>query len=82
MKQGIYKIFNFLWVILLKLILFLDIESLQSLLKQLEVRVGTLENNKAAPAKSEKKETPKKNKDDDDDDVDLFGSESEVSIII
>lgn len=69
------------YILCFKFISFLDIESLQSLLKQLEVRVGTLENKKSAPTKSEKKETPKKN-DNDDDDVDLFGSESEVSIII
>lgn len=62
--------------------MFLDIEQLQSLLKQLEIRVTSLENKKVtpSPAKPEKKETPQKN-DEDEDDVDLFGSESEVNII-
>lgn len=58
--------------------LFSDIEQLQNLLGKLEIRVATLESKKvASPEKIEKKETPKK---EDDDDVDLFGSESEVSI--
>lgn len=61
--------------------LFKDIEQLQNLLGKLEIRVATLESKKVAPspAKPEKKETPKK-EEEDDDDVDLFGSESEVSI--
>lgn len=55
----------------------------------MEVRVGTLESKKqetpAKPvqqAKPVQKAAPKKNDDDDDDDVDLFGSESEVNIIL
>lgn len=60
---------------------FLDIEQLQSLLKNLEVRVSTLETNKVAVcAKPEQKTTPK-TEEADDDDVDLFGSESEVNIL-
>lgn len=49
-------------------------------MKKLEVRVSTLESKKTepTPVKPQKKEAPK----DDDDDVDLFGSESEVSIYI
>lgn len=60
--------------------LFKDIEQLQNLLGKLEIRVAELESKKVAPspAKPEKKETPKK--EEEDDDVDLFGSESEVSI--
>lgn len=51
-------------------------------MKQLEIRVTSLETKKAtpSPAKPEQKETPKKNEEEDDD-VDLFGSESEVNII-
>jgi hypothetical protein len=59
------------------LFLFEDIEQLQNLLGKLEIRVATLESKKVTPEKIEIKETPKK---EDDDDVDLFGSESEVSI--
>lgn len=54
--------------------LFSDINKLQSLLKQLEVRVATLETQKTAVASSIKPEQ----KNIEDDDVDLFGSESEV----
>lgn len=51
-------------------------------MKQLEVRVSTLETKKTipTPSKPEKKEVPKKDEEEDDD-VDLFGSESEVDII-
>lgn len=60
--------------------LFLDVEKLQSLLKNLEVRVSTLETKKAAvSAKPEQKTAPKT--EEADDDVDLFGSESEVNIL-
>lgn len=51
-------------------------------MKQLEVRVSTLETKKTVPttSKPEKKVVPKKDKEEDDD-IDLFGSESEVNII-
>lgn len=79
MKQGIYN-FNLSILKLVQKIFFLfqDIEQLQSLLKQLEVRVAKLETKNSTPlcAKPEQK---KMEVDEDDDDVDLFGSESEVS---
>lgn len=58
--------------------LFSDISKLQSLLKQLEVRVATLETKKTAVASPVK---PKQEDVEEDDDVDLFGSESEVILI-
>lgn len=64
------------------LYLFLDVDQLHSLLKQLEIRVTSLETKKVtpSPAKVEQKETTQK--DEEDDDVDLFGSESEVNLQI